>query len=155
MVMKLIYLVIIGVLAVSGTAVATLQPNESESTSNSSSEMRDYADELIYVKMLSVSSMTFIKGMDIPQDVKTELKSLLSNAIELSQDNNRYNDLAACYELDAFINAVSTNLQTGQVSAAQANQLEGLVDPIKTALCKSDHGNDNQESVLGSVYKGK
>ncbi len=155
MVMKLIYLIIIGVLAVSATAVATLQPNESESTSNSSSEMRNYADELIYVKMLSVSSMTFMKSMDIPQDVKTELKSLLSKAIELSQDDNKYNDGAACDNLNAFDSAVSTNLQTGQVNAAQANQLEGLVDPIKTALCKSDYGNGNQESVLGSIYKGK
>jgi len=155
MIMKLIYLVIIGVLAVSGTAIATLQPNESESTSNSSSEVRNYADELIYVKMLSVSSMTFIKSMDIPQDVKIELKLLLSKAIVLSQDNNKYNDRDACYKLDAFTTAVSTNLQKGLVSPAQANQLEGLVGPIKTALCKSEHGNDNHESVFGSIYKGK
>jgi CSLREA domain-containing protein len=75
-----------------------------------------------------------IATMGLPNGVANKLRSLLGEASTLLNDNNPSNDITACGKLNEFIYTISTNLQDGRLTSAQANQLFQAADAIMTSL---------------------
>lgn len=78
--------------------------------------------------------ITTIGNMGLPGEVANSLSAPLGQASTLLNDNNPSNDIAACGNLDAFINQVNAKVQNGQLTSAQASQLLQAANAIKASL---------------------
>jgi len=75
-----------------------------------------------------------INTLGLPASVANSLSAPLGQASALLNDNYPNNDIAACGELNAFINQVNAKAQNGQLTPAQANQLLQAANAIKASL---------------------
>jgi hypothetical protein len=72
--------------------------------------------------------------MTLPESVKTSLTAPLKEVVNLLNDNNPHNDVAACGKLTAFINQVNAKEKNGQLTTGQAFQLRQSANAIKASL---------------------
>ncbi len=78
--------------------------------------------------------IALIISMGLPDGVTNSLIGPLNAASRVLIDDNPGNDIAACGELDAFINQVNAKVQSGQLTAMQASQLLQAANAIKASL---------------------
>jgi sugar lactone lactonase YvrE len=77
-----------------------------------------------------------IRGMDMPNSIKTGFISSLQQALTILNDNNPSNDKIVCAKLDIFLQKVNTNLIEAdiKITKSQADTLIHLTTAIKNRL---------------------
>jgi hypothetical protein len=75
-----------------------------------------------------------INEMNLASGIRNSLTAPLSQAVNILQDNNPNNDIAACNQLNAFIQQVNAQTQNNSLTQEQSNQLIQAAQSIRNAL---------------------
>jgi len=75
-----------------------------------------------------------IEGWRLSRGVAASLTAPLTRSSALLSDDNSKNDIAACRELDAFINQINAKRRSKQLTASQAAQLLAAAQELRSAL---------------------
>ena len=75
-----------------------------------------------------------INNLNLGNSIRNSLTAPLSQAVNLLQDNNPNNDIAACNQLNGFIQQVNAQTQNNSLTQEQSNQLIQAAQSIRNAL---------------------
>ena len=125
--------------AVSGAIRTVTLPVGTHTVTLTVSDGQASSTDTVLVTVLTPAQATqnligTINGMGLPSGVTASLLGPLNQVTNLLSDNNPANDISACGSLNAFINEVNAKQASGQLTAAQANQLRQAANAIKVSL---------------------